>query len=317
MRGFQSKLFFACILLLLLAGCKKKNVYLFSYFVDNGEDGLHLAYSANGLQWYAINEGASVLTPEVGENKLMRDPCITKGPDGTFHMVWTTSWTGKTIGYASSKDLIKWTKQIAIPVMAHEDSVQNCWAPEINYNPEEKNFLIYWSSTIAGKFPETVNSTPNRKRNHRIYYTTTSDFKTFSETRLFYDPGFNVIDASIVRDGSRYVMFIKNETELPVAEKNILVAFSDKMAGPYSIPDKPVTGDYWAEGPTAVKIKGKWHVYFDKYRDHRFGLITSYDMESWTDESEKLKMPEGIRHGTVIEVSPKVLDTLLKTNWAL
>lgn len=306
--------FTAIILTLLMAGCKEKNVYLFSYFTGNGEDGLHLAYSANGLQWHAINAGASVLTPEVGEHKLMRDPCITKGPDGTFHMVWTTSWNGKTIGYASSKDLVRWSKQIAIPVMVHEDSVQNCWAPEINYNPEEKNFLIYWSSTIAGKFPETENSTPNR-RNHRIYYTTTTDFESFSETRLFYDPGFNVIDASIVRDGARYAMFIKNETELPDPEKNILVAFSDKISGPFSIPDKSITGDYWAEGPTAVSINGKWHVYFDKYREHQFGLITSADMETWTDESDRLNMPEGIRHGTVLDVSPKVLDKLLKTNW--
>ncbi len=315
MKRTHSTFLIAIILMLLIAGCKKRNVYLFSYFIGNGEDGLHLAYSANGLQWHPINEGASLLTPEVGENKLMRDPCITTGADGTYHMVWTTSWTGKTIGYASSKNLISWSKQIAIPVMAHEDSVQNCWAPEINYNPEEKNFLIYWSSTIAGKFPETENSTPNRKRNHRIYYTTTKDFKSFTETRLFYDPGFNVIDASIVRDGARYAMFIKNETELPDPEKNILVAFSDKMSGPYSIPEMPITGDYWAEGPTVIRIKGKWHLYFDKYREHQFGLITSEDMETWADESARLKMPEGIRHGTVLEVPPKVLDRLLKANW--
>jgi len=38
--------------------------------------------------------------------------------------------------------------------------------------------------------------------NHRIYGTTTRDFWTFSPTRLFYEPGFNVIDATIVRDVS-------------------------------------------------------------------------------------------------------------------
>lgn len=43
--------------------------------------------------------------------KIMRDPCIAQGPDGTFHMVWTNSWESQTIGYALSKDLITWNKE--------------------------------------------------------------------------------------------------------------------------------------------------------------------------------------------------------------
>lgn len=306
---------FILVIALILSSCNRGRVYLFSYFTGNGEDGLHLAYSIDGLKWHTLNDGNSLLTPLVGENHLMRDPCITKGPDGTFHMVWTTSWSGKTIGYASSRNLIKWSDQVAIPVMQHEDNVMNCWAPEINYNEEQDNFLIYWSSTVSDKFPETWGSTKaGNKRNHRIYFTTTRDFKSFAETKLFYDPGFNVIDASINLDDDRYIMFIKNETELPEPEKNIALVYSDHMKGPYSLPGKPITGNYWAEGPTSIKIDGKWHVYFDKYRQHEFGLITSTDLENWTDESEKLSMPEGIRHGTVFEISPKILSGLLNIN---
>ena len=33
--------------------------------------------------------------------------------------------------------------------------------------------------------------------NHRIYYVTTKDFNTFSETKLFFNPDFSVIDAAI------------------------------------------------------------------------------------------------------------------------
>ena len=64
--------------------------YLFAYFTNNGEDGLHLMHSRDGLQWSALNGGKSYLTPTVGSQKLMRDPCILQGPDGVFHMVWTT-----------------------------------------------------------------------------------------------------------------------------------------------------------------------------------------------------------------------------------
>jgi len=302
------------VILITFAGCMQKsseNAFVFSYFIGNGEDGLHLALSEDGLVWEAINDGKSILPPLVGESCLMRDPCIVTGPDGTFHMVWTTSWSGKTIGYANSKDLVNWSKQIAIPVMEHEDSVMNCWAPEINYNETDGSFLIYWSSTITDKFPESAASTPQgNKRNHRIYYTTTRDFSSFSETKLFYDPGFNAIDASINKSGKGFVMFIKNETELPNAEKNILTAYADRIDGPYKIQGKPITGDYWAEGPTSLDIDDKWYVYFDVYREKRYGLVTSTDLENWTDESEKLHVPEGLKHGTVFKVDKAIYDNL-------
>lgn len=57
-----------------------KTRYLFSYFINNGEDGLHLAYSTNGLKWNALKNGDSYLQPTVGESKLMRDPCLFLGP---------------------------------------------------------------------------------------------------------------------------------------------------------------------------------------------------------------------------------------------
>lgn len=66
--------------------------YLFSFFRDNGETGLYLAYSYDGLKWTTLNNDKSVLKPQVGKERLMRDPCIYRGPDGVFHMVWTTGW---------------------------------------------------------------------------------------------------------------------------------------------------------------------------------------------------------------------------------
>lgn len=85
--------------------------YIFAYFVGQS-DGLHLAYSHDGYKWEALAENSSILAPEIGKDKLMRDPSICQGPDGTFHMVWTSSWTDRIIGYSSSKDLIEWSEQI-------------------------------------------------------------------------------------------------------------------------------------------------------------------------------------------------------------
>lgn len=285
-----------------------ETVYLFSYFRDNGQDGLHLAYSEDGLDWKSLNRDRSFLTPMVGKDKLMRDPCIIKGGDGLYHMVWTVSWTDQGIGYASSKDLINWSPQRLIPVMAQEPTTRNTWAPEISFDPETGLYMTYWASTIPGKFPKTRSKKENGY-NHRMYYTTTTDFETFSDTRLLYDPGFNVIDASIQKVGNRFVMFLKDETPAP-PQKNIKIAYANNLTGPYSKAGEPITGDYWAEGPTAMEINGTWTVYFDKYTDHTYGAVRSTDLEHWEDISEKVHFPDGARHGTVIPISREELQTL-------
>jgi hypothetical protein len=167
---------------------ENNQVFMFSYFTGNGEDGLHLAYSHNGYQWKALNEGKSFLTPRVGNDKLMRDPCIIKGPEGKFHMVWTVSWGEKGIGYAWSEDLVHWSEQKYIPVMEHEPKAKNCWAPELFYDKKTEQFLIVWATTIPGRFPETDNQSnqgpPNPGNNHRLYYTTTTGFEDFSKTKI-------------------------------------------------------------------------------------------------------------------------------------
>lgn len=286
------------------------NAYLFSYFKNNGQDGLHLAYSYDGFKWTALKNDQSFLKPLLSKDSLMRDPCIIRGADNKFHMVWTVSWNDRGIGYASSPDLVNWSEQQYIPVMRHEDSAQNCWAPEITYDAKKKQYMIYWATTIPGRFG-AGDTSGDTKYNHRMYYVTTKDFKKFSKTKLLYDKGFNIIDASIVPDGKRFIMFLKDETRYP-PQKNIRIATSKKLTGKYSEPSIPITGNYWAEGPTVIKIADQWVVYFDKYRDHQYGAVTSTDLIHWTDISEKIQMPAGIRHGTVFTITNDELTKLLQ-----
>jgi hypothetical protein len=169
--------------------------------------------------------------------------------------------------------------------------------------------MVYWATTIAGKYsadPKVENG-----YNHRMYYVTTKDFKSFSRTKLLYDKGFNVIDASIVYDGKQYVMFLKDETRNP-PQKNIRIAVSKKLNRGYSAPSVPITGNYWAEGPTAFRKENKWIVYFDKYRDHRYGAIESADLVNWTEISDKIALPPGIRHGTILKITKSELQALLQ-----
>ncbi|MGH9934949.1 MAG: pectate lyase, partial [Blastocatellia bacterium] len=145
--------------------------------------------------------------------------------------------------------------------------------------------------------------------NHRLYYVTTKDFVSYSKAALFYDGGFNVIDATIVKSAGKYVMILKDETKNPV-KKNLRVVVSDKATGPYGAASPPFSPD-WVEGPTAARINNEWVVYFDMYRDKRYGAVKSADLKNWETVTNELVMPAGARHGTVFTVSDEILARLL------
>ena len=301
----------------LAVGAAADETYLFAYF--RGErDGLHLATSDDGLTWTALNNNESILRPTVGQDRLMRDPSIARGPDGTFHMVWTSSWHDRIIGYASSKDLIHWSEQRAIPVMQHEPTARNSWAPEVTYDDETGDFYIYWATTIPGRHAPIAGM--DRKENglnHRIYLTTTKDFTTFTPTRLWFNPAFSAIDAAVVRApraAKKWMMVVKNENHTP-PEKNLRVTFADHLADGFptdvSAPINP--GPDRVEGPSPLAVGDAVFVYYDVYGKKRYGLAASTDGgRTWQDRSRELKLPKGIRHGTAFAVDRAVADALKK-----
>jgi beta-xylosidase len=299
-----------CLALSLAAA--EDELLLFCFFRGNGEDGVFLAMSEDGLQWTTLNNDQPILRPEVGESKLTRDPSITRGPDGVFHMVWTTSWEGRTIGYASSRDLAAWSPQRAIEVFPDEQGVLNCWAPEVFYDQPSGEFIVVWASTIKGRFPETFGK-GTRDYNHRQYFVRTRDFETISKPALFYDPGFQVIDAAIFalegRGGMSYGMVVKNETLTPPA-KYLFLTFADSLAGPWTPPTHSISGNEWAEGASPVRIGGAWYIYFDKYRQHTYGAIRSNDLKHWEDITDKVSMPDDARHGTVFRAPRSAIAAL-------
>jgi hypothetical protein len=293
--------------------------YLFTYFTKNGEDGLHLAWSEDGYNWQPLREGRSLLAPLIGTTeKLMRDPCIARGPDGTYHMVWTYGWWARGIGYASTKDFITWSEQKEIPVMAHEPTARNSWAPEIVYDEAQGEFVIFWATTIPEDFTETAGSSEDQL-NHRMYYTTTKDFVTFTPIALFYDPGFSCIDATFLQaDGQRWIV-IKNETRFPTAAKNFRIASAASLRGPFGTLSAPFSPPgLWVEGPTAVKIGDEYLIYYDAYATGSYGALRSRDLAATWEQVPPAELhfpfagtPERMRHGTVLEV-PRALINLIE-----
>ncbi|RKR84335.1 glycosyl hydrolase family 43 [Mucilaginibacter gracilis] len=299
----MKKYWFIISVAIMLASCStKKNVYLFTSFHEPATDGLRLLYSYDAYHWTDLNH--VFIKPEVGD-KVMRDPSIAQGPDGVFHFVWTSAWTGgKGFGYADSKDLMHWSPQRLINVMDDEPTTVNVWAPEIFYDDDNSRFIIVWASTIPGRFKIGTETETN---NHRLYYTTTTDFVTFSKEKLFYDPGFSAIDAEIVKRAKNdYVMVVKDNTR---PNRNIKVAFSTSPLGPYTQASEAFTQGY-TEGPTVAKAGSNYLIYYDAYREKIFGARSTTDFKTFTDITKQVSVPAGHKHGTIFKTTKKVLNQL-------
>lgn len=291
---------------------KESSAYLIAYFRSgpmqtNKTEKLHYAYSRDGLHWYELNQNNPVWSPSIGEG-ILRDPFINKGKDGKWHMVFTIRPKGKMLGYARSNDLITWEAEKAIEVMSNYEMVQNSWAPEFNYDPGEENYFLYWASSVGEKMS-----------NNKHYCTRTSDWETFSETELFFDPGFQTIDASITQWNEKNYMFVKDESFVynrknhPHPPGNKL-AVSSNLGGPYKVVSDFITPDY-TEGPEILKLQDqeKWYLIYDYWEYGRFGIKESTDLVKWSDEldSELYRFPHRIRHATVFPLMEEGLMKLI------
>ena len=277
---------------------------MFTSFHEPATEGLRLLYSYDGYKWTDLNK--TFLKPLIGDS-VMRDPSIVQGPDGTFHLVWTLAWKGnKGFGYASSKDLIHWSDQQVVDVMKNEPATVNVWAPELFYDDENKQFMIIWASTIPFRFARGIEDEDN---NHRMYYTTTKDFKTFSEAKLFLDPGFSVIDCVILKRGKDdYVLVLKDNTR---PNRNIKIAFAKDPLGLYTKASDSFTPNF-TEGPAVAKVGDEYLIYYDQYRDKIYGAMRTRDFKTFADVTKVVTVPVGHKHGTIFKVNKKVLQTLIK-----
>ncbi len=320
----MKKIFLCIFSCLIFFSCGEKEVYLFTSHHEPALDGLHFLYSYDGYNWDSL---AGVwLKPEIGNQKIyydyhtkkmeepkfygtpmMRDPSIVQGPDGTFHLVWTISWNGEQgFGYSSSKDLIHWSEQREIRVMA-DSATNNVWAPELFYDDVNEQFMIIWSSAIL---PERYTEADKLGQNkaHRAYYTTTKDFKTFAPTKKFYDPGYNSIDGYLLKRGDKDYVFIIKDNRKP-NYSNLFCVFSDSPEGPFTNPSVNF-GPTYSEGPCAVKVGDEWLIYFDVYREFRYGAVSTRDFKTFTSIDDKISCPKGHKHGTIFKVKESVLKKM-------
>jgi hypothetical protein len=299
----------------------------------SSEFGLYLALSNDGYTWTPANDDRPLFVPKVGNSSGMRDPCVAQGPDGVYHVVWTWQ-TGdpRAIGYARSTDLVTWTDVRSLRVMPPDVDVDYCWAPEIVWAPGPRHWVVVWSVAIKGTNAATASQA---EHNHRMFYATTTDFVNLSAYRPFLDPGYPSIDPAFLllppewtsrglaseeaesaqprwsgpgagpasnTDPGRWLIFYKDERQWP-EKKQIRMVRGLTPTGPFGTPSEGLTIN-WVEAPSALIIDGHVVVYYDEYREGRYGAIRSKDLVTWDDVQSLMQFPRFARHGNVIRITP-------------
>ncbi len=292
-----------------VASAASNSIYMMSYFSNttsgsdnNGASGLKLAYSLDGLSYHELNGGAGYVKDTINSS-FMRDPSVYFCQDGVYRMVYTTGWSTTSFGYSESTDLLHWTTTSAVNIMSSVFGASVTWAPEIIYDSSNKNYVVYWSSNISGG-------------DKSIYYTTTTDFKSYSSPQVLYNPGYTTIDADIVWNGSKYVMMLKDERN---GYKYVyMTAGGTTVLGTYSTTGTSAVttiSGYDAEGATTVKVGDKWVTFVDRYSSGGICAWSSSDgMTTWKDSTSTVATPAYARHATVGTATYSTVEALITSS---
>ncbi|MEU8658294.1 OmpL47-type beta-barrel domain-containing protein, partial [Actinoplanes philippinensis] len=215
-----------------------------------------------------------------------------------------------------STDLVNWTDQRLVKVSP--DTAGNTWAPEAYYDSGLGAYVVFWASKLyAENDPNHTGGTYNK-----MMYATTRDFHTFSEAKVWVDPGYSVIDSTMIDHNGTYYRFTKDErnnSSTSPCSKFIIEEKSTELRDTaYDfVKDCIGSGGVSAgEGPLVFKSNTEdwWYLFVDEYGGQGYVPFTSTDLDSgvWS-KATSYSLPKRPRHGTVLPVTQEEYDRLLTT----
>ncbi|MFU8876233.1 family 43 glycosylhydrolase [Micromonospora sp. SL4-19] len=315
---------------------EKLEGYAFAYFTGEGTaDGEQIYFAASRgndpLKYDELNGGRPVLTSSEGDTGV-RDPFIIRSPEGDkFYLIatdlkihgngdWDASQrTGsKYIEVWESTDLVTWSQQRHVRVSP--DTAGNTWAPEAYYDDTIGAYVVFWASKLYA--PENTGHTGDSY--NRMLYATTRDFRTFSEPKVWVDPGYSVIDSTVIKHNGSYYRFTKDErnnTSSTPCSKFILEEKSTQLRSTswdfvqdcIGKATDTSPGISRGEGPTVFKsnTEDKWYVFIDEFGGRGYVPFETTDLDSGKfTMSTGYDLPAHPRHGTVLPVTRAELDRL-------
>ncbi len=318
-----------------------KTAYLLTYFQD-ATHSLHLALSPDGYTFTAVNDGKPIIAGDtIASQRGIRDPHITRGPDGAFYVAMTdlhlfaqdlgyreTAWErpdslydwGNNRGFvlAKSFDLIHWTHTNFL-FDEHFDELQNigcAWAPQTIYDPVADKMMIYFTMRIAHGLT-------------RMYYAYTDDdfTKLTTSPKLIFEypnPEVQVLDADItpMPDGRYCMMYVAQEHL-----GGIKMAFSDSINSGYEYQPEWVDSEPGGcEAPNVWKRNDSddWVLMYDVFsvNPHNFGFVETSDFANFENIghfNEKVMKTTNFtspKHGSVISLTRKEAEALAN-HWGM
>jgi hypothetical protein len=298
--------------------------YAFFYFTGegtaNGEQ-IYLATSRGNdpLKFDERNGAQPVLTSVLGD-KGVRDPFIIRSPKGDrFYLLATDlkihgngNWDqaqrhgSRSIMVWESRDLVNWSAQRSVQVSP--PTAGNTWAPEAFWDAKRGVYVVFWASKL---YAETDPGHTGTSYN-RMMYATTRDFVTFSPAKVWVDPGYSVIDSTVVQHNGTYYRFTKDERDpgssTPCSKFIIEEKATDLLDLSYDFVAECIgkPGISRGEGPTIFKsnTEKKWYLFIDEFGGRGYVPFETTDLASgrWT-VSSGAQLPASPRHGTVLPVT--------------
>lgn len=306
---------------------KDKAGYLFVHMSSKGEFTSY-SLSRTGKYWTDLLNGAEAFSTK--DNTVtggMRDAYVTRLEDGGFMLVGTDmtsrlGWTSNHImDLMLSPDLVHWTKNVKIDLESSDnlkalggitaDQMTAAWAPQVIYDPVTRHYVVYYSVGF-----------PDR---HRIYYQLVDkDLSILTEPRLYFDPGYDIIDADIVYNAvdNDYQMVYKCESANGLnraTAPHLVPADDDATTGTtvWTITDGFHVSDnnQSIEAPTQWREIGqtKWKLSFINYSGGGYGYKTLGLDEHGLQPSAPVRIAgsNNAQHGCILKLTQPEYDYLL------
>ncbi|MEU7870473.1 family 43 glycosylhydrolase [Dactylosporangium sp. NPDC049140] len=240
------------------------------------DEELWLYQSTNGGTSYSVLADTNFRGP----TGVLRDPSILKY-NGRYYIAYTVqSWTTSSTYFniASSTNLTTWTNIAS--VASGIASTKYTWAPEFYVEGSSVKLIVsVAASTCSNCFRPYVYTAQN------------TALTSWSGPAQMWGLGTNHIDTFVVKSGSTWHAFTKNETTKYIEHWTTTANLTEGWVN---------RGTLWAsgyEGPSLVRLDdGRYRIYVDKYTNGGIWTATSSDLNTWTGLSAVTCA--GCRHGT-------------------
>jgi hypothetical protein len=280
--------------------------YVMVYFKDQTHSA-YLAISRDGYTFVDLNEGQPIFDGKLlAEQKGVRDPHMTRGPDGAFYLAMTdlhisakraglraNEWerpverygwgNNRAIVLMKSFDLIHWThSNFRVDKAFSEFSDIGCsWAPQTIYDQRKDKMMVYFTMRMGGV-----------EACHIYYSYTDPDFTRLETTPVRID-GIGGIDSDITKVGDRFHQFF-------VADAKIKHAVSDQINRGYkAAPQRIDPNTVSTEAPNVFKRLGTdtYVLMYDVYgaRPNNMGFSETTDFVTYKDIG---RFNEGVMKGS-------------------